>query len=239
MLHPRDFFDLSDPFVAAFFDGCELVWEGISQIERHVLRLTEGRQTILGEVATGAYLSERPVYIAEGATVEPGTYILGPAYIGTGAKVLHGAYIRENVILLPGSALGHASEAKNSLFLPNAHAPHFAYVGDSILGHRVNLGAGTKLSNLGVLSAKDPATGKRPAIKLLIDGKEYDTGLAKFGAILGDEAQTGCNVVLNPGCVLGRRTLVYANTSLRKGYYPPDTIIKLRQRLEVGERLDR
>jgi NDP-sugar pyrophosphorylase family protein len=215
------------------------VWEGISQIERHVLRLTEGRQTILGEVANGAYLSERPVYIAEGATVEPGTYILGPAYIGTGAKVLHGAYIRENVILLPGSALGHASEAKNSLFLPNAHAPHFAYVGDSILGHRVNLGAGTKLSNLGVLSAKDPATGKRPAIKLLIDGKEYDTGLVKFGAILGDEAQTGCNVVLNPGCVLGRRTLVYANTSLRKGYYPPDTIIKLRQRLEVGERLDR
>jgi NDP-sugar pyrophosphorylase family protein len=238
MLHPRDFFDLSDPFVAAFFEGCELVWEGISQIERHVSRLTAGRQTILGEVADGAYLSDRPITVAEGASVEPGAYILGPAYIGAGAKVLHGAYVRENVVLLPGSALGHASEAKNSLFLPGAHAPHFAYVGDSILGHRVNLGAGTKLSNLGVLSMKDPKTGKRPTIKLVIDEATFDTGLAKFGAILGDEAQTGCNVVLNPGCVLGRRTLVYANTSLRKGYYPPNTIIRLRQTLEPTERLD-
>jgi NDP-sugar pyrophosphorylase family protein len=237
MLHPRDFFELNDPFVATFFEGCELVWEGISQIEGHVWRLTEGRQTVLGEVANGAYLSDRPIYVAEGASVEPGAYILGPAYIGSGAKVLHGAYIRENVVLLPGSALGHASEAKNSLFLPGAHAPHFAYVGDSILGHRVNLGAGTKLSNLGVLSAKDPATGKRPTIKLVIDGEEYDTGLAKFGAILGDGAQTGCNVVLNPGCVVGRRTLVYANASLRKGYYPPDSIIKLRQTLESIERV--
>lgn len=239
MLHPSDFFDLSDPLTAALFEGCDLVWEAIGQIGRHVSRLTEDKQTILGEVAVGAYLSQRPIYIAEGAYVEPGAYILGPAYIGAGAKVLHGAYIRENVILLPGSAVGHASEAKNSLFLPDAHAPHFAYVGDSILGQRVNLGAGTKLSNVGVLSAKDPATGKRPTVHLLIDGQVYDTGLAKLGAILGDDAQTGCNSVLNPGCVLGRRTLVYANISLRRGYYPADTIIKLRQSQEVVERQQR
>lgn len=236
MLHPTDFFDLSDPFTAALFEGCDFVWEAIPQIAHHVSRLTEGKQMILSQVADGAYLSDKPIYIGEGAQIDPGAYILGPAYIGAGARVIHGAYVRENVIMLPGSQLGHTSEAKNSIFLPDAHAPHFAYIGDSILGHRVNLGAGTKLSNLGVLSAKDPVTGKRPTIRLLIDGVEYDTGVAKLGAILGDDAQTGCNSVLNPGCLLGRRSLVYANVSLRKGYYPADTIIKLRQTQQIVER---
>lgn len=229
MVHPRDFFDLQDPQVARFFDGCEYVWEAIPRIGEHVQRLTGGRQTILGEVMTGSYLSEQPVFIAAGARIEPGAYVLGPAYIGEGVVVRHGAYVRENVILLPGSGLGHASEAKNSLFLPGAHAPHFNYVGDSILGHDVNLGAGTKLSNLGMLSAKDSATGKRPTIILQLEETQIDTGLAKFGAVLGDGAQTGCNSVLNPGCLIGPRTLIYANLSLRKGYHPPDSIIKLRQ----------
>jgi NDP-sugar pyrophosphorylase family protein len=164
--------------------------------------------------------------------------VVGPAYIGAGAVVRHGAYVREHVILLAGSTLGHASEAKNALFLPGAAAPHFAYVGDSILGHRVNLGAGTKLSNLGILSEKDEMTGTRPTIKLAIDEREYDTGLSKLGAILGDDVQTGCNAVLNPGCIVGPRTLVYANTSLRKGYHPADAIIKLRQNVRVMERVD-
>jgi UDP-N-acetylglucosamine diphosphorylase / glucose-1-phosphate thymidylyltransferase / UDP-N-acetylgalactosamine diphosphorylase / glucosamine-1-phosphate N-acetyltransferase / galactosamine-1-phosphate N-acetyltransferase len=130
---------------------------------------------------------------------------------------------------MAGSVLGHASEAKNSLFLPGAHAPHFNYVGDSILGHQVNLGAGTKLSNLTVLSEKDPETGKRPTITLSWQGEQLDTGLAKLGAILGDGVQTGCNAVLNPGSLVGPRSLIYANLSLRKGIYPADTIIKLRQ----------
>jgi bifunctional UDP-N-acetylglucosamine pyrophosphorylase/glucosamine-1-phosphate N-acetyltransferase len=143
--------------------------------------------------------------------------------------VRHGAFVRENVILLAGSILGHASEAKNSLFLPGAHAPHFNYVGDSVLGQGVNLGAGTKLSNLTVLSEKDAVTGKRPAIVLSWEGEEFDTGLTKLGAILGDGTQTGCNSVLNPGTLVGPRSLIYANLSLRKGIYPADTIIKLRQ----------
>jgi bifunctional N-acetylglucosamine-1-phosphate-uridyltransferase/glucosamine-1-phosphate-acetyltransferase GlmU-like protein len=147
--------------------------------------------------------------------------------------------VRENVILLPGSILGHASEAKNALFLPEAAAPHFNYVGDSILGHHVNLGAGTKLSNVGILSEKDEETGKRPTIILSIDGTDYDTGLAKFGAILGDHTQTGCNAVLNPGSLVGPRTLIYANLSLRKGYHPPDSIIKLKQNVRRIDRMDR
>ena len=231
MLHPADFFDLSDEFTASFFDGSDYVWEAIPHIGRHVARLTESSQVILGEVMPGAHLSERPVYIGRDAVVEPGAYILGPAYIGDGAVVKHGAYVRENVILLPGSGLGHSSEAKNSLFLPGAHAPHFNYVGDSILGHHVNLGAGTKLSNLGILSEKDRLSGKRPSIVLHIEDEAYDTGLAKLGAILGDNVQTGCNSVLNPGCLVGPRTLIYANLSLRKGFHPADSIIKLRQNI--------
>lgn len=236
MLHPTDFFDLTDAFVASFFEEVDLVWQAIPHIGRHVARLTEGRQTIEGEVMDGAYLSKRPIFIGPGARIEPGAFIQGPAYIGAGAAVRHGAYVRENVILLPGSVLGHSSEAKNSLFLPGAHAPHFNYVGDSVLGQGVNLGAGTKLSNLGILSEKDAQTGKRPTITLTIEDTEYDTGLAKFGAVLGDGVQTGCNAVLNPGCVVGRNTLIYANLSLRKGYHPPDSIIKLRQTVRRMEK---
>lgn len=229
MLKPSDFFDLSDPLAASFFDRCDFVWQAVAHIKTVISRLVGERQTILGEVMPGAYLSDRPVFVGEGARIEPGAYVYGPAYIGAGALVRHGALVRENVVLLPGSILGHASEAKNSLFLPEAAAPHFNYVGDSILGQRVNLGAGTKLSNLAILSAKDSATGKRPSIQLTIDGVVYDTGLPKLGAILGDGVQTGCNTVLNPGCLVGPDTLIYANLSLRKGYHPPGSIIKLRQ----------
>ena len=232
-LRPDALFDLSDPATAAFFDGCEYVWDALAQIKRHAARLTAEGRRIDGTVMDGAWLGDAAIVIEAGAVVEPGAYLIGPAYIGAGAVVRHGAYVRENVIMLAGSTLGHASEAKNALLLPHAAAPHFAYVGDSILGHRVNLGAGTKLSNLGILSAKDAATGKRPTIKLVIEDREYDTGLTKFGAILGDDTQTGCNAVLNPGCIIGPRTLVYANTSLRKGYHPADSIIKLRQNVRA------
>jgi NDP-sugar pyrophosphorylase family protein len=236
MLRPADFFDLSDPEVAAFFDGCDYVWKAVAALKGHVQRLVGDGQRIDGDVMPGAYLSDRPIYVAPGARIEPGAFVLGPAYIGAGSVVRHGAYVRENVILLPGSVLGHASEAKNSLFLPGAHAPHFNYIGDSILGHDVNLGAGTKLSNLTVVSEKDADTGKRPTILLEVGGKTYDTDLAKLGAILGDGVQTGCNSVLNPGTLLGPRSLVYANLSLRKGYYGGDTVIKLRQQIKQSPR---
>lgn len=239
MLRPEDFFKLQDARIAELFAGYTYVWQVLGHIEDHVNRLVGKGQTLLGEVQPGAYISQRPVYIAPGAVVEAGAYVLGPAYIGPGAVLRHGAYVRENVILLDGAVLGHASEAKNSLFLPQAAAPHFNYVGDSVLGHHVNLGAGTKLSNLGILSEKDPLTGKRPSIHLIIEGQEYDTGLAKFGAILGDNTQTGCNAVLNPGCVVGPDTLIYANVSLRKGYHPGHSIIKLRQNVRRIDKINR
>lgn len=237
MLHPRDFFDLSEFAVANLFTKCDFVWSALENIDEHITKLVGNEQTILGEVKTGAYLGNNPIYIAKGAIIEPGAFIDGPAYIGQDVTVRHGAYIRSNVIMLSGSILGHASEAKNSIFLPNAYAPHFNYVGDSILGSRVNLGAGTKLSNLTMLGNKDPDTKKYPSIKIRVNNIEYDTGLGKFGAIIGDDVQTGCNTVLNPGCLVGKGTLIYANLSLRKGYYPSHRIIKLRQETEIVDRI--
>jgi NDP-sugar pyrophosphorylase family protein len=236
MLAPTDFFDLEDEFTAQFFKECEYVWDVLPQLAAHVARLTYGKQTIIGEVMEGAIISGRALYIGEGARIEPGAYVHGPAYIGAGAVVRHGAFVRENAILMAGSILGHASEIKNSLLLPGAFAPHFNYVGDSVLGHHVNLGAGTKLSNLGILSGKDRLSGKRPFIKIPVHDKIYDTGLPKLGAIMGDGSQTGCNAVLNPGCLIGKNSLVYANLSLRKGYHPPNSILKLRQKRSTVDR---
>lgn len=236
MLHPADFFDLNDPFTASLFADCEYVWQALNWLEIHLERLIRDTRTVRGNIMEGAFISERALYIAPGARIEPGAFVLGPAYIGEGAVVRHGAFVRENVIMMPGSILGHASEVKHSILLPRAHAPHFNYIGDSILGHRTNLGAGTKLSNLTLVSTKDVETGRRPSLLLNIDGVEYDTGLTKMGAILGDDVQTGCNAVLNPGCLVAPNTLVYANTSLRKGYYPPESIVKLRQVYEISPR---
>ncbi|MGH2536718.1 MAG: glucose-1-phosphate thymidylyltransferase [Candidatus Promineifilaceae bacterium] len=234
MLAPADFFDLDDE-LAPFFEGCEFAWQALAHLEERLERLLAGRRRILGEIGPGVVVADRPVFIGRGARVEPGAYILGPAYIGPGAVVRQGAYVRENVVLSAGAVLGHASEAKHSLFLPQAHAPHFNYVGDSLLGRGVNLGAGAKLSNLTLISAGD-AAGRRPSIQIPVEGRLYDTGLAKLGAVLGDGVQTGCNAVLNPGCLVGRRSLIYASLSLPKGYYPPDSVLKLRQTTQIAPR---
>ena len=235
-LNPANFFDLSSEKLRDIFDDVALVWEVLPHLHDYLNNLLDkqGRQ-ILGDVSPGAILSGNDIYIGPGALVEAGAYIAGPAYISANAQVRHGAYIRSNVLIGEGAVVGHATEIKNSILLTNAHAPHFNYVGDSILGRNVNLGAGTKLSNLTVVSTKD-ANGKRPTIKLKIDEQWFDTGLAKLGAILGDDVQTGCNSVLNPGVLVGPRTLIYANASLPKGYYASDRILKLRQTFEHAKR---
>ncbi|GMQ79376.1 MAG: glucose-1-phosphate thymidylyltransferase [Anaerolineae bacterium] len=237
MIEPKDFFDLSDPLADELFTGCDFIWDVLPKLKKLTELFTGGKSDIRGEIRPGAYVSERANFISESAVIHPGAYILGPAYIGPGVEVRHGAFVRENVIMLEGSLLGHASEAKNSLLMARAHAPHFNYLGDSVLGMGTNLGAGTKLSNLTILSLKDPETGKRPTVKIFIDGEEFDTGLAKIGAILGDGVQTGCNSVLNPGCLVGPHTLIYPNVNLKKGFTPAGRIIKLRQHIEDDQRL--
>lgn len=185
MLRPEDFFDLSDFEHKAVFEGYEYAWQPLTHIGRFVLEYItamDGDNSIKGQVMAGAHIEDRnAVVIGEGTVVEPGAFIQGPAIIGKNCQIRHGAYVRGDVIVGDNCVVGHTTELKNAIMLNGAGAPHFAYVGDSILGNRVNLGAGTKLSNVPVLGEKDQSTGKRASIKVTIDNKTYDTGLTKFG----------------------------------------------------------
>jgi NDP-sugar pyrophosphorylase family protein len=155
---------------------------------------------IKGQVHSGAYVSGR-VYIAEGAIVEPTAFIQGPCVIGRDAEIRHGAYIRGNAWIGAKAVVGHTTEVKGAVFFDDAKAGHFAYVGDSLLGQHVNLGAGTKLANLKLRG--DEVKFKHPETGVITP-----SGLRKFSAILGDHAQTGCNSVLSPGTLLMPKALV-------------------------------
>lgn len=167
---------------------------------------------IKGDVHPGAYISGR-VFIAEGARVEPTAFIEGPCIIGPHAEVRHGAYIRGNAWIGSRCVVGHTTEVKGAVFFDGAKAGHFAYVGDSLLGRDVNLGAGTKLANLKL-------KGDEVKVKHPLTGGMMASGLRKLSAILGDGAQTGCNSVLSPGTILMQSTAVlpcvhYHGTLLR------------------------
>lgn len=237
MLTAGTFFDLADFRHHEIFQEGEWVWQALTRLDDYLANwFAMYEATIDGDVSDKANLHGDRIFIGTGTVVEDGATIHGPAIIGSHCEIRQGAYIRGNAILGDSCILGHASELKHSIMLNNAQAPHFAYVGDSILGGHVNLGAGTKLSNLAVSSVKDQDTGKRPTIWLLIDGQRVDTGLTKLGAILGDHVQTGCNAVTNPGSLIGPNTLVYPNTSISKGYIPANNIVKLRQELNITPR---
>lgn len=238
-LRPANLFSLDDfDHQQLFEENVEFVWDTLKRIKIYIEAwLDEHGAKLKGQISPDAYLVKRNrIYVGEGSIIEPGAYVKGPTIIGRNCVIRHGAYLRGHVLMGDGAILGHSSEAKNAIFLNKAKAPHFAYVGDSILGNDVNLGAGTRLSNLPITSEKDPETGNRPTIKFQVGEDIFDTELAKLGAILGDAVEMGCNCVLNPGCIIGRETLIYPNISLRKGYYAAHSIVKLRQDLEIVKR---
>lgn len=216
MLVPTEFFDLDGYEHQSLFDDSrvEYVWDALKLLGEYLDQITVPE--IRGQVMEGAYLLGDRIFIGPGSVVEPGAVIKGPAYIGANTQVRQGAYIRQNVLVGNKCVVGHTTEVKNAILLDGAQAGHFAYIGDSILGCKVNLGAGTKLANVKV-------TGSYVTVK--IKGQVYDTGLRKLGAILGDRVQIGCNSVSNPGTLLGPGCMVYALSSLR-GYYPADTVVK-------------
>jgi NDP-sugar pyrophosphorylase family protein len=216
-LRPEAFFDLRGFEHTALFEGVEFVWEVLGRIGGYLDRVL--KPEILGTVMEGARV-EGTVYLGEGAVIETGAYVKGPALIGPGCQVRHGAYIRGKLLAGRDCVIGHSTEVKNALFLDNAKAPHFAYVGDSILGRAVNLGAGTRLANLRI-------DNRSVVVRLRTDEgiRRIETGRRKFGAILGDGVQTGCNSVLSPGSLLGKGAMVYPNTSVY-GFHGPGTIIR-------------
>lgn len=174
-----------------------------------------------GEVHPTAVL-EGAVLIEAGARIGPHAFVQGPAWLMAGAEVGHGAYLRGGVLLAPHAKVGHATEVKRSVFLSGAKAPHFNYVGDSVLGHDVNLGAGVKVANL-----------KAFGDTIAVGGES--TGLRKFGALVGDRVSIGCNAVLAPGTVVGAGTVVYHGAMLR-GLVPAESIVKVRPVFEIAPR---
>lgn len=165
----------------------------------------------------GAYLMDDDIFIGPGTTIEPGALIKGPTIIGSHCEIRQGAYLRGHCLVGNRCVLGHTTEMKHSVMLDDAKAGHFAYIGDSVLGNRTNLGAGTKLANLKI-------TGTPVGIR--INKEVYDTGLRKLGAIIGDDTETGCNSVTNPGTLLGRRCLVFPALSVKSGYYADQSILR-------------
>ncbi len=167
-------------------------------------------------IMAGACLFDNRIILGAGVVVEPGALIKGPAVIGKNTEVRQGAYMRGNCLVGKNCVVGHATEMKNSIMLDGAKAGHFAYVGDSILGKAVNLGAGTKLANLKMIAG---------SIVIRADRKRYNTNRRKLGAILGDGTETGCNSVTAPGTLMGPSSIVYAAVSVPAGYYPGRTIV--------------
>jgi NDP-sugar pyrophosphorylase family protein len=195
-LKPSYFFDLDAFEHKILFEQCSHVWEALSKIQPYLLSLELGRIEV--NVPQGAYLiNPELISIGEGTVIEPGAYIKGPCVIGKNCQVRHGAYIRGGFICGNKCVIGHDTEIKNSIFLNGTQAAHFAYVGDSILGNRVNLGAGTKCANLRLDHGQ---------IFVSIIGQKIATGLKKFGAIIADDCQLGCNSVTNPGTLMAKNS---------------------------------
>ena len=151
-------------------------------------------------------LGDNGVFIHPSAKVADCVEIEGLCYIGENVEIRHGAYLRKGSWICKDALVGHSTEVKNSILLPGSKAPHFNYVGDSILGSKVNLGAGTKLSNI--------RNDRRDIIVTLGDGERKTTGLKKMGAIIGENSQLGCNVVTNPGSILATNSMVPPNETV-------------------------
>lgn len=203
------------------FDDIDNIWDILKRIQK---KFVAGviKPEILGEIEDGAIIRGDDIYLGKGSKIYAGAMVVGPTIIGENVEIRHGAYVRGHVIAGNNSVIGHATEVVRSVLLPGAKAPHFNYVGDSILGSGVNLGAGTKLSNL-----KNDGTN----VKIDVFGNIIDTALRKFGAILGDNCQLGCNSVTNPGTVMEPGCRVYP-CAMVNGYFGANTIHKLRQTSE-------
>ena len=203
-------FDTSKTMAASLIDSKEYPWQVLPEIGKFILEL-------------GATLPEEEydkvadnVWIAKSAEVFPSAYINGPAIIGKNATVRHCAFIRGNAIVGEGAVVGNSTELKNVILFDGVQVPHYNYVGDSILGHKSHMGAGSITSN--VKSDKSLVT-------ISADGEKIETGLKKMGAILGDNVEVGCNSVLNPGTVIGKESNVYP-LSMVRGYVPQRSIYK-------------
>lgn len=212
-------FDLDQFFHKELLLSSEYPWDALQKLNTYLLQQPLGEIEV--EIPEGAFLiNPETISIGKGTVIEPGAYIKGPCIIGENCQIRHGAYIRGNVLIGDRCVVGHASELKTVIMLNESLAPHFAYVGDSILGNRVNLGAGTICSNLRMDHAE---------IIVKLNGDQWRSGSKKLGAILGDGTQTGCNSVCNPGTITGKNVSIFPCMHVT-GVIPENSIVKMRDK---------
>lgn len=206
----KNLYDLNETIAAGLFDGAEYPWEVLGKISAFI--------TELGKQLDTSRFEQRGenIWIAKSATVAPTACLNGPLIIDEEAQIRHCAFIRGNAIVGKGAVVGNSTELKNVVIFNGVQVPHYNYVGDSVLGYKSHMGAGSITSNVKsdktLVSVKDGNT-------------VIETGLKKFGAMLGDFVEVGCNSVLNPGTVVGRHTNIYP-LSMVRGVVAPDSIYK-------------
>jgi bifunctional UDP-N-acetylglucosamine pyrophosphorylase / glucosamine-1-phosphate N-acetyltransferase len=216
MFSPDEYLTLGHTAHAKVFENQKYVWDALKQIASYLqFRL---QPAVLGQLVGKPFISNA-VFIGSGTIVEHGAVLKGPAWIGENCHIRSGCYVRENVIVGDGVVMGNSCEFKNCILFDEAQVPHFNYVGDSVLGYRAHLGAGVILSNVKL--------DHREIDVMAADGN-IATGLTKFGAIVGDRTEIGCNAVINPGTVLGRDCIIYPGANFR-GVLPGSSIVKVRQ----------
>lgn len=203
-------YSLDKTIAAELFEGCTYPWEVLPKIKSFILSLSATLDPEKFEKRGD------DVWIAKSATVFPSAYIAGPCIIDEEAEVRHCAFIRGSVIVGKGSVVGNSTEVKNAVIFDNVQVPHYNYVGDSVLGYRSHMGAGSITSNV---------KSDKTLVKVTVGGERIDTGLKKFGAMLGDFVEVGCGSVLNPGTVIGKNTNIYPLSSVR-GTVPANSIYK-------------
>lgn len=215
----NELYTLDETIAKDLFEGATYPWEVLPKIGAFILELgktlSEDEYDKVGE----------DVWVAKNAKVFESAYIHGPAIIGKEAEVRHCAFIRGNAIVGEGAVVGNSTELKNVVLFNKVQVPHYNYVGDSILGYRSHMGAGSITSN--VKSDKKLVIVKTPEEKI-------ETGIKKFGAMLGDCVEVGCGTVLNPGSVVGKNTNIYPLSSVR-GYVPAGSIYK--KQGEIAEKI--
>ena len=208
-----ELYECNVPYLKEIFNECEYPWEMLPKIKELLNSLLESGIEGFTELKPGVFVG-RDVKIADFVTIE------APAIIGHGTEIRPGAYIRGNLITGENCVLGNSSEFKNCILLDKVQVPHYNYVGDSVLGNKAHMGAGSICSNL-----------KSDGKAVVIHGDtDYETGLRKIGGILADGADVGCGCVINPGTVIGKNTSVYPLTALR-GVYPANSIVKSQDRV--------
>jgi len=240
------------------FAGCEQVWDPLKTLGPRLEKLIHkkagshathlpGIKTTLDspgyhrggkgfyvedwiDLAESVYLKELDIFIGKGTQLEPSAIIKGPAMIGENCDIRQGAYIRGNVLVGNHCVIGHTTEVKNSIIMEHTEAGHFNYIGDSIIGSHVNLGAGSKLANLQFRDADEKLHDHIKPIQIPLESGIVNTGMGKLGALLGDNVELGCNAIVCPGALIGKDVWVYPGLTVPKGYYPAGTLLLPKER---------